>query len=384
MPLAALIIADAPDKLKVLGRSLLEFQMEQAIGAGATHIVALTSRITPPVLAAADRIRRSGATIDLARTVTDAADLLHPDERILLAPADRYVAQSQLRQLAECTRPTILTVPSESDEAAFDILDSGSRSSGFALLDGNTLRATASMLGDWALAPTIMRQLAQQRADRIMALAGSVTPLTDMTAPMVGHSLVHAPVSDMQDGLGQHWLVAPPAALLARVAGDLGVRETLLSAMAIATVAGSMIFAVSGWPIAALALSSLAMTLAGASRALDLRPSGAGSRWLWWATECAGAMALIVCGIQNAVQSAQWGHVVLAVVTVVTLALCRALIGNFPAYWRRFVPDTSSAVAMVFAAVLFGKGALAIGVLAILMTVVMAMGILRGMPRVND
>ncbi|MET0373700.1 MAG: hypothetical protein ABW128_05515 [Rhizorhabdus sp.] len=178
MPLAALIAAqdqtDVGDGLRatlpLAGRTLIEYQAGLAIAAGAAHVVVLVERVPAALAQAVDRLRRQGARIEIARSIPDALDRFHPEERILLIADGAVAAQGAVGALTAEAAPALLALPDIQDYADFERIDAAERWAGFALLGKPALDATAQMLGDWDLTSTLLRRLVQAGAVRIGAL----------------------------------------------------------------------------------------------------------------------------------------------------------------------------------------------------------------------
>ncbi|GGE90656.1 glycosyltransferase family protein [Sphingomonas prati] len=153
--------------LPLLGRTVVEHQARQAVGAGATHLVLLVERMPAALTAALDRLRRDGVSIEVARTIGDAADRFHPDERLLLI-ADGCVADpAMFGALTRLPPPVLMTVPDQADTAEYERIDGQSRWAGLGLLDGAAVRSTAAMLGDWDAQSTLLRRAVQAGASRV-------------------------------------------------------------------------------------------------------------------------------------------------------------------------------------------------------------------------
>lgn len=186
LALAALISAyrqsDDSDGLRatlpLVGGTLVEHQARQAARAGATHIVILVERLPAALTNAIDALRADGLAIDIARSVGDAADRIHPDERLLVMADGCVVGQGAIDRIAAADAPVLLTLADEPGRDAFERIDGGCRWAGLALIDGARLRSTAAMLGDWDVESTLLRRAVQENARRISvfgAEAGSVS-----------------------------------------------------------------------------------------------------------------------------------------------------------------------------------------------------------------
>lgn len=186
LALAALISAyrqsDDSDGLRatlpLVGGTLVEHQARQAARAGATHIVILVERLPAALTNAIDALRADGLAVDIARSVGDAADRIHPDERLLVMADGCVVGQGAIDRIAAADAPALLTLADEPGRDAFERIDGGCRWAGLALIDGARLRSTAAMLGDWDVESTLLRRAVQENARRISvfeAEAGSVS-----------------------------------------------------------------------------------------------------------------------------------------------------------------------------------------------------------------
>lgn len=190
MPLAALIAAqdqvDRGDGLRAVlplaGRTLIEYQAGLARRAGAAHIVVLVERVPAALAQAIDRLRRDGLRIEIARSVGDAVDRFHPEERVLLVADGVVAAQAAVDALVDTPGPALLALPDVQDHAAFERIDAEDRWAGYAVLDKAMLVETANMLGDWDFISTLLRRLVQGDALRVPALAPD-GPASDGGAP---------------------------------------------------------------------------------------------------------------------------------------------------------------------------------------------------------
>lgn len=187
MTLAALIAAyhdsEAPSAglratLPLAGRTLVERQARLAAAAGARPIVVLVERVPPDLLAAIDRMRSEGIAIAVARSAAEAADAIHPDDRLLLM-ADGLVAdESHVSRLLGAGGAALLTLPNHAEDERFERIDAHSLWAGLALVDGAMLKRTTAMLGDWDLQSTLLRQAVQGGARQFAVGEGPVGRIT--------------------------------------------------------------------------------------------------------------------------------------------------------------------------------------------------------------
>lgn len=197
--------------LPLLGGSLVEHQARLAAAAGAGHIVILVERVPAALTATIDRLKRDGIAAELARSVADAADRIHPEERLLLIGDGIVASREQVVRVARLPAPALLTLPDT--EPAFERLDASARWAGLAVTDGATLRRTVAMLGEWDLQSTLLRRLVQAGATRVEAagrvrLVGDAAQAREAESALVGGGAAvrHAASAMSERALPPLWL----------------------------------------------------------------------------------------------------------------------------------------------------------------------------------
>jgi hypothetical protein len=342
LPLAALLIAGETAGPRVLGADMIEFQLRRARVAGAGHAVIYVERVTSTLLATVDRLRGEGLSVDIARTVSDAAELVHPDEAVLMIAADVIVSSDRLAAMTASNEPILLCVRDEPANDRFELIDPTARWTGFARIDGGLLRRTAAMVGDWDLGSTLMRRAVQEGAGRMTLTpeeAGADLIILDniVSAQVAGRRLVAASPVD-SGGWGTRWVIAPVARLMARVAADLGVQAQLVTLAGFGLCGMAVVSALAGWIVASLfiLLLGLACDVAGN---IGTRAGAGTVRWekLRFPVRAVSAtLVVLAMGTTLSLRSAQWGCVVLALVIVGATWLAAPIARNDTrmAQWR--------------------------------------------------
>jgi hypothetical protein len=315
--LAALIIADdAVGTPLVLGRSLTELQIARVVSTGARHVVCLVRQVSTQILAVADNLRANGLTIDIVRTVADAADAIHPDERLFLVASQVLVSGKTLENLLASGAPSLLCVASEAGTAQFEIVDASMRWAGYALLNGATLRRVANMVGDWDVASTLLRQLVQENSHRVLLghdqIAAALLPIRDNAdALQAGRKLLNEDGGE-HNGLGNHWLGRPISRFLARLAGELGLKSKSIEIGATGTALVAAFLGLTGWLgiglfllLCAFFARGAAVRLATALGEIDARPL------LRAMIKTASVVVVSACAVTLASRTAQWGCLLL-------------------------------------------------------------------------
>ena len=347
MALAALISATKESEdgsglaatLPVAGRALVERQARLAARAGARHIVLLVERLPAALTAAVDRLRRGGIRVEVARSVADAADHIHPEERVLLF-ADGAMAEEQLvNRLAAADAPALLVADDANGTRHWERLDAAQRWAGLALIDGGTLRLTAGRLGEWDLPATLVRQAVSAGARRIGLADGADTgpvPLAMLVLSRADAEAVDArmlaPPKQVPGGIG--WPARYVYPLLSRfVVPWLAVRSieplTLRLVALLFNVAALGAIAFDWWK-SALALVILAApieTIALSLATVRLQAASPLDR-IGLARQGVIGVAAVLLGWRLVAAGGGWGCLLLAAVVVATmtaLALARRI-----------------------------------------------------------
>jgi hypothetical protein len=322
LPLAALLIAGETPAPRLLGADPIEFQLRRARAAGVGHAVIYAERVTSPLLAIVDRLRSEGLSVDIARTVADAAEMIHPDEAVLLMAHDLVVAPERLAAVANSEQPVLLCVRDEPANKRFELIDPTARWTGIARLDGGLLRRTAAMIGDWDLGSTLMRRAAQEGAAKITLTpeeVGTDIIVVDSTssAQLTGRRLVAAaPVENA--GWATRWLVAPVARVMARVAGDLSLDAQWATLIGFGLFGLSTACALVGWIVASL-LGFVLAQICDVAGLIGTQAGAGTARWEKYRFPVRAAAAVVMVlamGTTLTMRTAQWGCLVLAAVIV--------------------------------------------------------------------
>ena len=337
MPLAALIAAyheaDEPGgglraTLPLAGRTVLERQARLAVSAGADLVVVVVERVPPDLLAAIDRLRGQGMRVAIARNAQEAGEAVHPDDRLLIVGDGLVATGTHLDRLLGLGGSVILTVPDVRVDDRYERIDAHSRWSGLAVLDGETLKRTAAMLGEWDLQSTLLRRAIQsgvrqfsvrgEPADELLTVAERAEDLAELQ-----RRIFDGAGTSRRDWVSRYLLGPIEQAATRRLmptqatTGMLGLGAVLLTALA-ALALGS------NWLILGIALLLLATPLDGIGErlaTLRMQDSVAES---WWAhlLPMLAAAALLALGFVL-VESRGWGCVVLAATTIAFLAALR-------------------------------------------------------------
>lgn len=341
LPLAALIAAqDEADSaaglratLPLAGRSFVEYQADLAVRAGAEHIVLLVERVPALLAEAAERLRRRGLRIEIARGVADAIDRFHPEERILLIADGVAVAQGAVDALAARPGLALLTVPDIADYEDFERIDATQRWAGFAVADKGLLESTARMLGEWDLSSTLLRRLVQADAGRIDALAavgGEPLPPPVIVAGPAALAPLEAGLLLRTEPADGNWVERPVHRLLATpLIRPLIARRIDHGHVALAAVATSWLGAILAlfglfWA-AALLLPTAAILAAAARRMTRIWGGAAGSERLEALARHAAGFATLMLLARSLAAEGGWGWWLVAALLPASLVGLAAL-----------------------------------------------------------
>jgi hypothetical protein len=268
--------------LPLAGRTLVERQARLAAAAGANPIVLLVERIPPELTAAIDRMRAEGISAAIARSPAEAAEAVHPDDRLLLM-ADGLVAdESHVARLTAADGAALLTMPDQGGEHGFERIDAESLWAGLAMIDGEMLKRTAPQLGEWDLQSTLLRKAVQagarhfavrgDQSDDTLVIAERLDDLIDAEAAIVDNA------SASRGSWVSRYLLAPAEQALTRLLMPSSITPGWLYVGAAVLIGLAGLLFARGWLLTGLVLFLVSTPLDGTSdrlASLRLQRSGA-------------------------------------------------------------------------------------------------------------
>lgn len=331
--LAGLIIASAEvdgattlrAELPVAGQTLLEQQARLLASAGAQRITVLVERLPPGLLGAVDRLKRDGIAVDLARSVEDAADRAHPDERLLVLADALVTDPTALEMVLAAPAPAVLVLPDKPDTRGWELIGANARWAGVMLLDGTLLRRTAAMLGEWDLQSTLLRRAVQAGATFVDATRADPPPLlaivdTPDTA-LAAEQAIGRRATRHYTGYPDRFVFAPLAHAVAPRAMKAMVDPLLFRIGAVAVTGLALLSLLIGWRWPALILMLGAGPLDTVGRhiaALGQRGGREHRRWSI-ARRYLGGAVLLALGWHLTRTGGGWGCFVLALAALAFL-----------------------------------------------------------------
>lgn len=334
MTLAALIAAyhEADDAggglratLPIAGRTLLERQVHLAAAAAAEPIVVVVERVTAALGGALDRLRGEGIKLVLARSAEEAAEAVHSSDRLLLVGDGLVAPEAAISRLVALDGPALLVVPDRRVDDRYERIDAQSRWAGLALIDGQMLKQTASMLRDWDLQSTLLRRAVQAGArqlsvrgeaeDELPLLAENEDDLAELEAQIIAGAHVR------RGDWVSRYLLGPLERAATRALMPTAVTPTAIG------LAGTLLMLLAGlafarqWLGFGLALMLLATPLDGiGERLASLRLQGERGP-SWWGTLLPIVSAGVLLVLASTLAATRgWGCVALAG-TIVAFAL---------------------------------------------------------------
>lgn len=334
--------------LTIAGQPLVEYQARVARAAGADHIVVLVDRLPTALVEAFDRLRDDGINVDVARSARDAADRIHPDERVFVMSSGAVAAAGTLRGKAREKGAIVLSLPASEENAHLERIDGEHRWTGLALIPGSTLRTTADMLGDWALGPTLLRTALQHGART--DISADVYMVRDaIEARQASLALIGG--DRRSGGLGERKIVAPLAAVAMPLLIARRFPFDLVAVLPFVLLGLSALTALLVWPGTAAA----ALFLSAISAETANRLAAAGGRstaLLEWFPKLRPAAFLLVAasaGWQMLASGQGWGPLALAAWASIALYL-QPSSGSL----RGWMADAESGSLVLLAAIVAG------------------------------
>ena len=294
MTLAALIAAyhesDEPGgglraTVQLAGRRLVERQARLAAAAGASPIVLAVERVPPELTAAIDRLRSEGLKLIVARSAEEAAEAVHPQDRLLLLGDGLIAAETHMTRIAALGGHVILTIPDVRADDRYERIDAESRWAGLAMIDGALLQDTSRMLRDWDLQSTLLRRTVQAGARQLVVTDTAAEPLVVAEGPgdlaELEMRIVAGSAARRRDWVSR-WLLGPLEAAATRMLMPGGMTPGLVGLGSVALWTFALIAFGSHWRGTGLALALLATPLEGIAERLGLLRMRLSSEEGWW------------------------------------------------------------------------------------------------------
>jgi hypothetical protein len=307
--------------LPLAGRTVLERQVRLAAAAGAEPVVIAVERVPPELLAAIDRLRAEGLKLVVARSAAEAADSVHPGDRLLLVADGLVAGETHIARLLSLDGHAILTVPDVRVDDRYERIDAYSRWAGLALIDGETLKRTAAMLRDWDLQSTLLRRAVQSGARQI-AVRGE--PADDqLVVAERSEDLAELQARIFEGATGRRrdlvsrYLLAPLEQAATRLLMPTSVSTNALSLGAALLTALALLGFARGWLWLGMPLLLAATPLDGiCERLAALRlQDGEGPSWWSYILPTLSAAALLALAYNLAADNG-WTYVAIAVSTI--------------------------------------------------------------------
>lgn len=323
--LTGLIVAgeDADDgsgtraELPLAGQTVLEQQVRLLAETGAGRVIVICERLPAALAAAVARLRRDGIALELVRQVDEVAQRVREDERLLLLADGVVTDRSGVERLLAAAAPAILTLPDTPETRSWELIDASARWAGLLLADGELVRRTARMLGDWELQSTLLRNAVQAGAERVPALSiGILARVEDAAAAQAVEQALGRGAARRPAGLLDLYLFDPIARAIAPRAMNAMIDPGWLRIGSAGLLVLAALLLMTGWrwPALVLALSSGLLDSLGrylAALSLRLRRDHRRSDQLRYG---AGAATLLALGWN--LRDHGWGTVAVALTTI--------------------------------------------------------------------
>lgn len=305
--------APGPGGLRALvplaGTTLLEHQLRRALAAGARRVLLLVDEVPPALADMLGAMRRDGVAVAPVMGLDAAADMLAPDEAVLLLADGCLADPIMIGRLALAPLPALATLIDGPGMQRHERIDATTRWAGLALIDTRRVGDAAAMVGTWDPVSTLLRRAVQEGAARVaMDARPPLLALDDETIVAAERVIVLSARLAPRDWI-ERWLFLPLTDLILPRLMARRIRADLPALAGVALALGGGALALVGWRRAALLLLLLAGPLAFAAERL----ARVGDRPIAWARPLrlvrrgGGALALLGLAGLLARASGQWG-----------------------------------------------------------------------------
>lgn len=385
--LAGLIFAtddaqDRPDMLAASlpfgGSTLIEFQARLLVGAGASQLIVVVTRLTPELNGALNRIGRRGVSLDIVRSAREASEKLHPLARVLVFADGLITNDRVLGMLSGEGRDAILVTNDADALVGLERVGHDAIWAGMARVGAQRIAEVAALPADYDFESTLLRVAAQGGAEQVPLPAMAVEDghlverdaarLRDRNAAMMA-SLVTNRIPWVD-----RYVIAPVARLVLPALVARAVPGIAISAGAgLVLVTGLGVIAW-GWPGIGLVLVVLSMAALTTAEALSwARDEPDQARFQRAAVIGGAALAILLLGSSLSRATGDAGGIVAALSLVMMAGLVERGASN-PTRRRWWAsPPAFPLIALPFVAtgqalagLLIGAGYAAISLLAVI------------------
>jgi hypothetical protein len=355
--------------LPLAGRTVLERQARLAVAAGADLVVVAVERVPARLLEAIDRLRAHGVKVVVARNAGEAAEAVHTGDRLLVVADGLVATETHIERLLALGAGTILTVPDVRVDDRYERIDGHSRWAGLALYDGEMLKRTADMLGEWDLQSTLLRRAIQsgarqlslrgEPADDLLTVAERAEDLT-----LLQQRIFEGAGAHRGDWVSRHLLDRVEQIATRRLMptdtspATLGLAASLLTALGGLALAWDWLTLGTIFLLAATPLDGTAERLA----ALRMQDAGRDS---WWANllPVLAAAALVALGI-SLTDSRGWGCIALAAAAIAFVLALRKEVEGREVPGKVWLAERKGMIWLLLPFGLFGLWGTGLGALA--------------------
>lgn len=304
-------------ELPLAGQTVLEQQARLLAELGAERVIVIAEQLPQGLAGAVNRLRRDGLAIEVVRQVDDVAQRVRPEERLFLLGDGVVADQAAAERLLSAPVPSILVLPDSPETRDWELIDATARWAGMLLADGDLVRRTARMLGDWDLQSTLLRNAIQAGAERVpLSASPLLAQIGDFETALAVEQAISRGAARRHTGLLDRYVFDPIARALAPRVMSAMIDPAWLRAGASVLLGMAALTLVSGWRWPALILALLSGpvdTLGRHLGALTLRTRRDKGRWTE-VRRVTAAAALLALGYN--LLDFGWGSLALAMATL--------------------------------------------------------------------
>jgi hypothetical protein len=341
--------------LPILSETLLERQAQDAAAQGATRFMIRVGLVPAALIAAADRLRARGLSVEFVRGTADILAQIGPLDRLLIiadglqAGAGHYAAICA----SSAAQGAVLVTGDSANTRMLERIDAQDRWAGLALMPGNLVKEIADVPDDWDPASTLLRQIVQTGAQRRRIEAalfdqGHVTLVTEAPAAALIEAGLMGAQQMRSDGLGQSLLWGPVMRLLSGI-----ILRTPLAArhhfgIAALLILSAMVCAYAGWLWSALALGIFSGFFSAAAQMIQIfRAAHPFDGWARTAALLSGLSLISMLGFAAHVHQGETAYLA-ALSTLLALLIAAgqhfSALSHHPNRFGWALPDNASAL----------------------------------------
>jgi hypothetical protein len=145
----------------IAGRSILEWQILALQQANVRQFLIEVDNVPGALLDLADTLRRQGSAVEFVRSIKDVQDLLPAQTSLVIVAEAHHFSSGFVAEMMAAKTPSIATLDSREENAAFERIDLNTRWAGWATVQSTMVQSIGELPEGWSIGSSLLRHAVQ-------------------------------------------------------------------------------------------------------------------------------------------------------------------------------------------------------------------------------